>query len=186
MKLIVTFFLSLFSLALIGQNEESIRLINFEKEIRKNTTAVADEVFIAAESDCDGTVEITYEDGRFSGGCAGVLQRTYTLKDDCGNSREVIQFIALEDNTPPVFQNQPEDVTINSRSDLEGPITMVAFDESGTDVTITVEESYDMEGKNAVKVIRTWTATDICDNQATYTRVITIPRRTQMGDRVDR
>lgn len=170
--LALSLFISTFGMAQQG----AIELVNFEKEIRKNTTEVKDAQFIEAKTTCGGEVAISYEDKRFSGGCAGVLQRTYHLSDDCGNSKEVLQFITLEDNTPPVFQNKPEDITIGSRTELKPAVTLAAFDETGTDVSITVDETYEMEGKESVKVIRTWTATDICDNKATHTRTITIPR----------
>lgn len=177
-KLAVVFaVLGLSSFGFAQQN--AIELVNFEKEIRKNTTEVKDTKFIEAKTSCAGEANISYDDKRFSGGCAGVLQRTYTITDECGNTKEVLQFITLEDTTPPVFQNKPTDITVESRLELKQPETVVAFDETGTNVTITVDESYDMDGKDFVKVIRTWTATDICDNQATHSRVITIPRRSR-------
>lgn len=173
MKIITTLFLSLFIFPLSGQN---ITLNDFEEKVRLNTTELKDAQLIEASTTCDGEVKITFEDKKFSGGCAGTLERTYTITDECNNSKTAVQYITLEDTTPPVFQSEPEDITLESRTDLKNPVSLVAFDESGNDATVTVEESYNMDDKDFVYVTRTWTATDPCDNVATHQRVIAIPR----------
>lgn len=176
MKMVATLMLCL-TVCFGHAQSEAIELIDFETKVRVNTMELGDAELIEARSSCDGEVQIAFEDVKMSGGCAGVLERTYTLSDDCNNSKKAVQYITLEDDTPPVFQNKPEDVTLGGRSDLRNPQTLVAFDETKENVTITVDETYDFEGDDFVKVYRTWTATDMCDNSASHKITIKIPRR---------
>lgn len=174
MKTIVTLIFSLLIIPCIAQNQ--ISLADFQEKVRLNTAELKNAELINATTSCQGGVDVTFEDKRFSGGCAGTIERTYSITDQCNNSKTAVQYITLEDTTPPVFQTTPGDITIESRTDLKNPISLVAFDESGNDAMVTVEESYNMDDKDFVHVTRTWTATDPCENVATHKRVISIPR----------
>lgn len=176
MKTFVTLIFSILIFPCFGQDQ--ISLVEFEQKIRLNTADLKNADLIDASTTCSGSVNVAFEDKKFSGGCAGTIERTYTITDDCNNSKTVVQYITLEDTTPPVFGSTPGDITIESRTALKNPITLVAFDESGADATVRIEETYNMDDKDFVYVTRIWTATDPCDNVATHQRVITIPRRT--------
>lgn len=174
MKIIASIIFSAIIFPCLGQDQ--ITLIGFEQKIRLNTADLKNANLIEASTTCNGSVNIDFEDKRFSGGCAGTIERTYTITDDCNNSKTAVQYITLEDTTPPVFDSKPGDITIESRTDLKNPITLVAYDESGNYATVTIEETAKMDDKDFVYVTRIWTATDPCDNVAIHQRVITIPR----------
>lgn len=174
MKTVITLIFSLLVFPCIAQNQ--IAITDFQQKVRLNTTELKGANLINVTTSCQGGVDVTFEDKKFSGGCAGTIERTYTITDKCDNSKTAVQYITLEDTTPPVFQTTPEDITIESRTDLKNPVSLVAFDESGNDAMVTFEESYDMNDRDFVHVTRVWTATDPCDNVATHQRVISIPR----------
>ena len=175
MKTVLLTYLLLFSGTIFSQ-QDAIELIDFEQKVRVNTRDLKDAELMNARTSCAGEVNIAFSDEKFSGGCAGTIERTYTLSDGCNNSAEAVLYITLVDDTPPVFQHAPEDVTLASRSDLRNPETLVAFDETGGDVMITVDENINFDDPDFVFVYRTWTASDMCDNKATAHKTIKIPR----------
>lgn len=177
MKTILALLLILPALHSFGQ-KSGIELIDFEKKIRLNTSELKNNIPLTASSKCQGEVKIEFEDTKFSGGCAGSLERNYHLSDDCGNKLTVQQFISLTDDTPPVFQNLPADTVIAGREQLMTPEYPAAFDEFG-EASITFDEVVDFSDSQFVKVTRIWTATDECENTSTHSQVISIPRRTE-------
>lgn len=178
MKLLLNTLL-LFTLSASMTAQHSIQVLKFEDQLKINTAELKDLELIRAESDCPGGVEINHEDKKFSGGCAGVIERTYTLSDACGNTLEKIQYLSLEDNTPPVFVSTPEpEISLSSRVEYTKPIDLLAIDETGEYAEVTVEETYHPEGDSMLIIRRTWTARDACDNISTVKQVVTIPRST--------
>lgn len=134
-----------------------------------------------ANDNCDTDVTITISGEVLnSGGCLGVLARTYRATDNCGNFVEVVQYIALLDTTAPSFQNVPaentvECSTVNVSNGLRfGPGAVVGVDNCGLDVVVTYAEQVVATDDNCPEsydVIRTWTGTDFCENVATVTRI---------------
>lgn len=120
-----------------------------------------------ASSTC-GEVEVSVEDQLFSGGCLGTLARTYTFTDGCGNVERAQQFINLEDSTPPVFDNLPGNLTVDS-NDIPEPAAVTASDNSEEPVQISMQET--REGDT---ITRVWTATDQCGNTAIGTQMINL------------
>ncbi|MFN5295713.1 MAG: hypothetical protein ACK5BL_09300, partial [Flavobacteriales bacterium] len=135
-----------------------------------------------ATDNCDNNVTITISGEVLnSGGCLGVLARTYRATDNCGNYTEVVQYIALLDTTAPTFQNVPAENTVECSSVIVGegglrfgPGAVVGVDNCGLDVVVTYTEQVVATDDNCPEsydVIRTWTGTDFCENVATVTRI---------------
>ncbi|MFK7756394.1 MAG: T9SS type A sorting domain-containing protein [Flavobacteriales bacterium] len=125
---------------------------------------------VTATDNCN-EVTITFEDQLNSGGCLGVVERTYTAVDACGNTATAIQYISLQDTTDPVI-TCPED--LEHQCDETPDYGMAtATDNCGLDVTITMEESTEV-AECITTITRTYTATDYCDNVSTCTQTITI------------
>jgi len=158
---------------LLMAQQNDISILEFQDQVRVNTADLKEAELIYAETNCNGSVDISFEDKKFSGGCAGVIERTYQLKDECGNSLEKIQYITLEDNTPPVFSNPPEpEVWIESRLDYSKPVDLFAVDETGEYAEVTLEETFDTSNPELVQAIRIWTAKDACDNTSTVQQIV--------------
>ena len=143
----------------------------FEIEITMPCDDINEAVLISATDNCNDVV-ITYNDEHVSGGCAGKIIRTYTVRDECFNYTEGIflQIITLTDSIAPVG-NEPLDITVSC--DEQVP----AFDPQFTDnCAEELTLSYSMPLANGycnVSVTETWTATDECGNTTTIDRVIT-------------
>jgi hypothetical protein len=85
---------------------------------------------------CDEAPEITYADN-FEPGCglSGVIIRTWTATDQCGNASDCTQRIYVVDNTAPEI-SCPADVTIECGDDL--PTTLATATEvCDNDVSLT-------------------------------------------------
>ena len=128
---------------------------------------------IEVSDDCN-TLELTYDDIFFSGGCFGVLQRTWTATDACGNSATALQFIRQVDEINPVLFNVPDDITVECGEDIPQIETFVsATDNCDDDVEISFIEEVTSQFCPYV-ITRTWLAEDECGNVAEGTQVITI------------
>ena len=117
-----------------------------------------------------------------SGGCLGVLTVVYRATDDCGNYSEITQFISILDTTAPTLLNIPAETTVecntvamNESGEYFGQGDVTGTDNCGYDVVISYNEvvvptnddcdaSYD--------IIRTWTATDYCENESSATQTV--------------
>jgi len=118
--------------------------------------------------------ELTYEDTSFSGGCFGVIQRTWTATDACGNFSTALQFIHQFDDTNPEIFNVPEDLIVQCGEDVpEIAMSVSATDNCDDDVDISFSEEVTSEFCPYV-ITRTWIAEDDCGNITEGTQVITI------------
>ncbi len=130
---------------------------------------------VTATDDCDENVEVIISVFQTPGECPVgiILTREYTATDAAGNSVTQIQTVTIENLAPPVLSNVPADATINCGADLLVP-DVTASDACPGSVEITFEESEVTTSGNCLAFTRTWTATDICGNQASETQNITI------------
>jgi len=173
MKTIFTIAL-LFATSVLWAQSSKIEVKNFETKKRANLAVTSTQDLIEATTSCPGGVNISYTDIKMSGGCAGVIERTYVLRDQCNNELTKVQYITLIDETPPVFTYTPEDIILADKSELTTPYSLIAEDDSKEPVLVDVAETYDTSDPAYVKVIRTWTATDICGNSSTTSQIISI------------
>ena len=129
---------------------------------------------IEVTDNCDEDVTLTFEDVFFSGGCYGVLQRTWTATDDCGNQSMALQFIRQEDSVLPELFNVPEDITLECGDEIpDVALDVFATDNCDDDVSLSFEETQTSEFCPYV-ITRIWTAEDGCGNQITGTQLITV------------
>ena len=84
---------------------------------------------IASATDlCTSAVDVTFEDEiEQSNLCPAnyVITRTWTAKDDCGNTNECVQIIEVEDTQGPEI-TCPVDATIECTSDMSTQTTGMA------------------------------------------------------------
>ena len=134
------------------------------------------EVGFATATDNCGLVSLTWEDQQTSGGCAlpiGQYVRVYTAVDECGNLVTTDQVLTLVDDTDPEFTFVPEDYTAECIDPLTYEDAEATDNCSGVTMTISVDTiSTACEG--TFDIVRTWVATDNCNNAATAVQVISV------------
>ena len=130
---------------------------------------------LTATDNC-GTATVTFNQVNTPGTCAGAytITRTWTATDLCGNDTVHTQIITVQDTTDPTFvEGLPTDVTVEC-SAVPAPETLTAIDNCGT-ATVTFSQT-NTPGNCAgnYTITRTWTATDLCNNQLVHTQIITV------------
>ena len=128
---------------------------------------------ITATDFCGDDVTITFEEFKFSPGCLGTLQRTYTATDKCGNTSTAFQIIDLTNNNGPIMEC-PEDETYQCITEVPAPVEPVVS--HGCDLEIvSLELNETMEGDSCSMIItRVWTATDACGGVSTCVQTIRV------------
>ncbi|MEO0405300.1 MAG: hypothetical protein AAF193_10545, partial [Bacteroidota bacterium] len=113
---------------------------------------------------CDEQVAVTLNESIIGSGCEFTIIRTWIASDDCGNTSIFSQSINVIDEASPVFVDAPAEQTV-SCSLLEGYPYPTVLDDCDATVNITFED--EVLGSGCMyDVMRTYTATDACGNQA--------------------
>lgn len=132
---------------------------------------------VTAEDNCDGPVNVTMSEQIAIGACkyAYTITRTWTATDQCGNTATASRTITVQDTKAPVFDQDPEDLTIECDEDLPNPATITATDNCDPNPVITFKEAQQPGNcPQEFVIIRIWQATDACGNSATITQKLTI------------
>ena len=138
---------------------------------------------------CDGDLTISIEAWPLSGSCPGSWMRIWTATDDCGNVGIAEQYIALYDDTNPLI-TCPADTIVMLDQDIADDTTTTALGmamatdncSGWADITITYSDGsfqVDCEGDDStpegtMSFIRTFTASDFCDNSSSCDQHITL------------
>ncbi|MFZ6051459.1 HYR-like domain-containing protein [Halocola ammonii] len=125
-----------------------------------------------ATDNCTDQVEITVIQEVIPGECPYEVQRIFRAFDECGNMSMAVQSIFVHDTQAPEFTSElPQDTTVNC-GEVPGPAEVTAVDNCSVVEIIFSEETVIEDcGKT---LIRTWTASDDCDNSTMHTQVITL------------
>jgi gliding motility-associated-like protein len=106
------------------------------------------------------------------------LIRTWTARDNCGNTATMQQIITVQDTTRPTFTILPPADTMVSCDAVPPPANNVtATDNCAGMVRLSrtqVRESIAGECASNYRLIRTWTAIDECGNTAVIRQVVTV------------
>ena len=147
------------------------------------STAPANTGQATATDNCDADPDISYVDSTAAGACDNeyTITRTWTAMDNAGNTDSDTQTITVVDTTAPTFAEAAGalDLTIEC-SDSSDPANTGQPTPSDTCGMATVDpltysDAESLGGCNGTGTItRTWTATDACDNTATYVQIITV------------
>jgi len=125
---------------------------------------------ITAADNCDLDVTVHFSEVTV----AGVLERTWTATDDCGNSTSYTQQIALNpDLTKPVLSGVPSDISADCGS-IPAAALVTAMDDCDGAVMVILNETYGPGPDECRTINRTWTATDAAGNSISATQIITV------------
>jgi gliding motility-associated-like protein len=155
-----------------------------------NVTVDCDKVpawpVVTATDNCSANVQVVTSEQRTSTlpACANNyrLIRTWTAKDNCGNTATMQQIITVQDTTRPVFMIIPRDTTVSCDAVPPPANNVIATDNCAGNVKLSrtqIRETIPGACASNYRLIRTWTATDECGNVATVRQVVTVTDTTR-------
>ena len=121
--------------------------------------------------------ELLYEDNMLIPGCAGIIERTYTAIDECGNTSTFTQVIQLFDNVVPTLYNlPPAQLTIDCGDPI--PDSFIFAQDNCSGIVPIGLAANTVETDCGFVFTRTWLAMDDCGNMSQYTQTITAEDQT--------
>lgn len=146
----------------------------------------------ATASDPDAVYEapeVAYSDAFEPSGCggAGIVTRTWTAADECGNAVSATQTITLVDAVPPVL-GVPSDLVVEYGTSTEPAATgrASAADTCSTATLTHSDQLVPGDCPSRVTILRTWMASDECGNHASAIQTITVVDTTAPALRLPR
>lgn len=133
----------------------------------------------ATANDLCGSASVSHIDERVDGSCPHtyIIVRTFKAIDDCGNVTERVQNIVVRDVEAPIFEESDNNFTYECGSEIP-LIQPVANDNCGEVSYSHVDGevmNFEEASANCHKYfLRTWTATDECNNSAEFVQTIQI------------
>ncbi len=126
---------------------------------------------------CGADVTLTFQDVSTTGECDNnySITRTWTATDTCGNASTASQTINVQDTTAPSLVTE-FDREITIICDNIPMVPELVFEDACAnkiDVTFNETSTADTNNKNYV-ITRTWTASDLCNNEAVFTQTINV------------
>ncbi|MGE5316773.1 MAG: hypothetical protein ACM3ME_02170 [Chloroflexota bacterium] len=122
---------------------------------------------------CDGSGEVQGTDESDGNTCPEIITRTWSYTDNCGNTTTVSQTITVDDDTAPVFDPAPADISYQCIGDVP-EVGMLGWTDNcdGSGEVLGTDES---DGNTCPEIItRTWSYTDACGNPASVSQIITV------------
>ena len=108
-------------------------------------------------------------------GCGELWSITFEVMDACGNAANEAFVVTANfmDNKAPTFVNLPQNLTVNCGS-IPTPAAVTATDETSS-VQLAFLETIATNGFNCPPaIVRTWTASDACGNEAIAQQLINV------------
>lgn len=129
----------------------------------------------SASDNCDAAPTATFEDSSVPGCCPtiGIITRTWTVADHCGNSVTCVQTITVRDTSAPSIQCPP-DKTIQCNESKNPSNTGCATANDSCDPHPTISYCDTSCGSCPKVISRKWKATDACGRTATCIQTITV------------
>ena len=122
---------------------------------------------------CDGSNTIFPSESDDGLNCPRLLTRTWEYTDSCGNATSVSQTITINDQTPPILDNPPADITVDCGDAIPALIDLNWTDNCDGAGTITgIDVSDGMTDPETIT--RSWTYTDGCGNTTMVSQVIVV------------
>ncbi|AUC76246.1 Ig-like domain-containing protein [Olleya sp. Bg11-27] len=140
------------------------------------STTITGEVTDEADN-CSTTLNATFTDNIIDGTCPGtfVINRTWSLVDECGNASVTqMQTITVSDTTPPSFVAPlPANGTVDFDAIPDAAILTATDNCGNANVTFNESTTGDI-CTGAITITRTWIATDECNLTTEHTQILTV------------
>ncbi len=128
----------------------------------------------AIDPSCETAGTISPVESGSLNSCGDQLTRTYEFTSTCGVTINHVQTITLTDNTSPVIDNPPADITVDCYSDIPVMPTVTWTDDCDGNGDTAAIELGTIDNCSQSVIERTFSYTDNCNNLASHTQYITI------------
>lgn len=131
-------------------------------------------VSLSASDNCS-SVSITFSDVIIEEGCNGIIERTFTAVDGCGNTNTATITIQLIGDTAPEFVDFPEDLTVECGTWNDSAEPGITYTGGCAGLVLSSEENIipgNCDGQYTIE--RIYTLTDECENEVSQTWTIHI------------
>jgi large repetitive protein len=129
---------------------------------------------VYAEDNCDDNVIVALQATTVNNDCGSVFTRTWSAQDACGNQVSATQVITIVDTTAPVIAAPiPAEITIEC-SDVRPDMAPAFEDACDNDLVIVYNEEEININECGLDIVKTWSATDNCDNTTSVQQIIHI------------
>jgi large repetitive protein len=153
---------------------------NVPADATVSCTSVPAMILPAIADNCSKTVKVKIVQEVLPTSCIDNygLRRTWTMTDACNNSVSASQIITVKDDVKPTFVGVPQDVTLEVSSGSMNNVNVLTSDNCDKNVMTTFSESLESiiptsaNGQCTKYVLRTWLATDNCNNTTTASQNI--------------
>jgi gliding motility-associated-like protein len=135
------------------------------------------EIITVTADDLCSKATVNFREERIDGNCPNSYEliRTWTATDECGNTTEHVQVITVQDTTAPEFIGElPKEEIFIRCEDLKQAETLKAIDNCGPVEVTAKDEVIPGDCDTKYTIIRTWTATDSCGNETSFTQKINL------------
>ncbi|WP_435132807.1 HYR-like domain-containing protein [Formosa sp. A9] len=130
---------------------------------------------LTATDNCSGTITAQgTETIENISDCHVVITRNWEFVDGSGNTTSVSQTITVNDDTAPVPNTTPEDLTLACIDDVPALADLTATDNCAGTITAQGSETTDNSNTDVTVITRTWTFTDNCGNTTEVSQTITV------------
>lgn len=140
------------------------------------TVAIPNTMATAIDN-CSPASTVSFTDAETGTPCNRTITRTWRATDACGNSTLATTVYTIADNQPPMLQGVPANQTISCVNYVYPavPTNITATDNCQTPPQVVFSEQ-NIPGTcpNQFRLVRKWTATDVCGNVAVGTQTIFI------------
>lgn len=145
-------------------------LVNVPANAEVNCDEIPAAANVTATDNC-GTANVEFTETSTEG-CPYTITRTWVAEDACGNMASATQILTVVDNEDPTLVGVPASVQAQCGVAPAVP-TVTANDNCDTDVMVEYSQQIISESC-PIHIIRTWTATDNCNNVSTASQTIYI------------
>jgi large repetitive protein len=137
--------------------------------------AVAD---VTALDNCGGSIEVSFDETQSANGssCNNTIVRTWSATDNCGNDVSFTQTIIVNDEVAPVLSGTPaSEVNVTCYAEVPAAADVTALDNCGGSIEVSFDETQSANGSSCNNtIVRTWSATDNCGNDVSFTQTIVV------------
>jgi len=114
----------------------------------------------------ESIVALTCEDN-------GLIIKTFTVSDECGNSKSKAHTTTILDTTAPTIPDPPEDINV-SCAEPQGTYVIVKDNCDGSPEQLYKEKQIMYTGPHNFKTVQEWIVSDRCGNRKFYDRTVTV------------